>query len=269
MTPPPISIPKALVLRNAGINCDAETVRALEDAGASADLVHFNLVAREPARFDDYQILVIPGGFSHGDDIAAGRIFATEMIHSVSGELKQFVERGGIVLGICNGFQVLVETGLIDQSFGRRAERKVALTDNASMRFECRWVYLRSEESACPFLVPGEIWPVPVAHAEGRFSVRDEVALEELRAAGQLALRYVTKDGNPASYPECPNGAIEEIAGVCDPTGRVLGLMPHPERNLTAFNHPLWTRLGKRTRGEGAAFFERLVDVAKAAPVLA
>jgi phosphoribosylformylglycinamidine synthase len=260
--------PRALVLRNAGINCDAETVRALEGAGAAADLVHFNLLAQQPARFDDYQILVIPGGFSHGDDIAAGRIFATELLHAVSGELLAFVERGGLVLGICNGFQVLVETGLIDQSAGRRSERRIALTDNASAKFECRWVHLRSEESACEYLTAGEVWPVPVAHAEGRLCVRDEAALEALRSSGQIALRYVTADGGKAGYPECPNGAIEEIAGVCDPTGRVLGLMPHPERNLTAQNHPLWTRLGKRTRGEGALFFERLVDVAKAAPAL-
>jgi len=264
-----IRTPKALVLRNAGINCDAETVRALEGAGATADLLHFNLLAKEPARFEDYQILVVPGGFSHGDDIAAGRIFATELLHAVSGELSAFVERGGLVLGICNGFQVLVETGLIDQTAGRRKDRQIALTDNASMRFECRWVHLRSEESACEFLTPGEVWPVPVAHAEGRLCVKDSTALEALRSNGQIALRYVTASGAKASYPECPNGAIEEIAGVCDPTGRVLGLMPHPERNLTPENHPLWTRLGKRTRGEGALFFERLVDVAKSTPALA
>ena len=156
-----MSTPKALVLRNAGINCDAETVRALEGAGATADLLHFNHLVREPGRFDDYQILVIPGGFSHGDDIAAGRIFATEFVHALKGELMHFVERGGIALGICNGFQVLTETGLIDGSIGDRAARKIALTDNESLKYECRWVYLRSEESVCPFLVPGEIWPVP------------------------------------------------------------------------------------------------------------
>lgn len=264
-----IRIPKALVLRNAGINCDLETVRALEGAGATAELVHFNLIAREPARFDDYQILVIPGGFSHGDDIAAGRIFATEILHTVAGELAAFVARGGLVLGICNGFQVLVETGLLDQSFGRRSERRIALTDNASARFECRWVYLRSEESACPYLEPDEVWPVPVAHAEGRLAVRDDDTLKALRQNGQIALTYVTEDGGHANYPECPSGSLQEIAGVCDPTGRVLGLMPHPERNLLPHNHPLWTRLGKRTRGEGALFFERLVDAAKAAPTLA
>lgn len=258
--------PRALVLRNAGINCDAEAVRALEGAGANADLVHFNTLAKQPSRFDDYQILLIPGGFSHGDDIAAGRIFATELIHEVAPELANFVQRGGIVLGICNGFQVLVETGLIDQSAGRRSQRKIALTDNESMRFECRWVHLRSEESACEFLKPGEIFPVPVAHAEGRLCVKDEAALAELRSQGQVALTYVNPDGSPAEYPACPNGAIDQIAGLCDPTGRVLGLMPHPERNLTANNHPLWTRMGHRTQGEGAQFFGRLVDVAKATP---
>ena len=259
-----MSTPKALVLRNAGINCDAETVRALEGAGATADLLHFNHLVREPGRFDDYQILVIPGGFSHGDDIAAGRIFATEFVHALKGELMHFVERGGIALGICNGFQVLTETGLIDGSIGDRAARKKALTDNESLKYECRWVYLRSEDSVCPFLVPGEIWPVPVAHAEGQLAVRDTAALEELRAAGQIALRYVNADGSPAAYPACPNGAVEQIAGLCSSNGRVLGLMPHPERNLLAQNHPLWTRMGLRTQGEGATFFQRVIDVAKA-----
>lgn len=259
-----MSTPRALVLRNAGINCDAETVRAFEGAGAKADLLHLTSLIREPGRLDDYQILVIPGGFSHGDDIAAGRIFATEFVHALKAELEHYVERGGIALGICNGFQVLVETGLIDGSLGNRTARTIALTDNESLKYECRWVHLRSEESVCPFLVPGEIWPTPVAHAEGRLAVRDDAVLADLENNGQIALRYVNADGSDAEYPACPNGSIDRIAGLCNANGRVLGLMPHPERNLLAQNHPLWTRLGKRTQGEGAAFFERIVDVAKA-----
>jgi phosphoribosylformylglycinamidine synthase len=260
-----MSTPKALVLRNAGINCDAETVRALEGAGAEVDLLHLSKLVAQPARFDDYRILVIPGGFSHGDDVAAGRIFSTELIHHLSGELASFVDRGGLVLGICNGFQVLVETGLLDGSAGRRPERSVALYDNASMKFECRWVHLESQETACPWLVPGEVWPVPVAHAEGRFAVRDAATLAGLYERGQVALKYVLPDGSAPAYPEDPNGAVDHIAGICDPTGRVLGLMPHPERNLLPWNHPQWTRLGARSAGEGAVFFERLVDVARGA----
>lgn len=259
--------PKALVLRTAGINCDAETVRALNGAGAQADLLHVSKMVAEPGRFDDYRILVVPGGFSHGDDVAAGRILSTELIHDLSGELQSFVDRGGLVLGICNGFQVLLETGLLDGSAGRRAERSIALYDNASMKFECRWVHLQAQETACPWLVPGEVWPVPVAHAEGRFAVRDEATLAGLYERGQVALKYVTKDGGAPSYPEDPNGAVDHIAGICDTTGRVLGLMPHPERNLLPWNHPQWTRLGNREAGEGALFFERLVDVARGAAV--
>ncbi|MFT4711242.1 MAG: phosphoribosylformylglycinamidine (FGAM) synthase-like amidotransferase family enzyme, partial [Planctomycetota bacterium] len=134
-------------------------------------------------------------------------------------------------------------------------------------KFEARWVNLRSEESACPWLVPGEIWPVPVAHAEGRFVCRDGESLAALKANGQVALRYVNPDGSAPGYPECPNGAVEEIAGICDPTGRVLGLMPHPERNLLPWNHPQWTRMAARNEGEGAGFFQRLVDVAKGSMV--
>jgi len=255
--------PKALVLRTAGINCDAETVRALDGAGAPTDLFHLSKMIAEPGRFDDYGILVIPGGFSYGDDVAAGRIFSAELVHYLSNELVNFVDRGGLVLGICNGFQVLVETGLLDSSVGKRTDRKIALYDNASMKFEARWVNLRSEESACPWLESGEIWPVPVAHAEGRFVCRDDETLAALKANGQVALRYVNPDGSTPGYPDCPNGAVEEIAGICDPTGRVLGLMPHPERNLLPWNHPQWTRMQARSEGEGAGFFRRLVDVAK------
>ena len=251
--------PKALVLRTAGTNCDGETVAALERAGARAELLHHARLAAEPARLDEAALCVLPGGFSYGDDVAAGRVFGLELRHLLHEALAAFVDRGGFVLGICNGFQVLVEAGLLEP---RGAERGIALTGNASNRFECRWVTLRSEASACPWLVAGEVWPVPVAHAEGRFVTRDAATLARLAAQGQIALRYVTADGGAPRYPDNPNGSEGDIAGVCDPTGRVLGLMPHPERNVTPWNHPYWTRLPARDEGEGLAFFRRMVDAA-------
>lgn len=266
---------QALVLRTAGINCDGETVRALELAGARADLMHLRRVLAEPARLEQYALLVIPGGFSYGDDVSAGRVFGLELRHGLAQELVRFVERGGFVLGVCNGFQVLSESGLFEpdsfdrSSGGAHASRSsVALYDNASNHYECRWVTIRSEASACPWLEPGELMPVPVAHGEGRFVVRDAESLERLRARGQIALRYVQADGRPAlTYPDNPNGSVEAIAGICDPTGRVLGLMPHPERNLAPWNHPQWTRLPPRAEGEGLRFYRRLVEAASSVPV--
>jgi phosphoribosylformylglycinamidine synthase I len=243
------SVP-ALVLRSAGTNCDGETVRALELAGAEVALVHLNALARDPTRLADAKIVVVPGGFSYGDYVAAGRVFGLELRTRLADPLRRFVEDGGTVVGICNGFQILVEVGLFEPD---APERSIALTDNASSRFECRWVTLRSERCATPWLAPGELMPVPVAHGEGRFVVRDRDALAELFARGQVAL----------TYPLNPNGSVCNIAGICDPTGRVLGLMPHPERNLAPWSHPRWTRLGARSEGEGLGFYRRLVENAR------
>lgn len=264
--------PRALVLRTAGINCDGETVRALELAGARVDLVHLARVLAEPARLDDAHLVVIPGGFSYGDDISAGRVFGLELRHGLAAHLATFVDRGGHVLGVCNGFQVLVESGLFEREPGARSipPRSVALTNNASNRFECRWTAMRAEDSACAWLAGLGVAPVPVAHGEGRFVVRDDATLARLKAKRQIALRYVRADGAAArGYPDNPNGSVDDVAGICDPTGRVLGLMPHPERNLTPWNHPTWTRLqaearAPRTEGEGVAFYRRLVEASAA-----
>ncbi len=258
---------RALVLRTAGTNCDRETVEALRLSGARAELAHVRALIAEPGRLDEYALLVLPGGFSYGDDIAAGRVLGFELRQHLALALDSFVARGGFVLGVCNGFQVLVDTGLLEPSARRGARRRFALAPNASARFECRWVTLRAEESACSWLAPGELWPMPVAHAEGRFALRETGVLAELGAQRQIALRYVAADGGRAGYPANPNGSVEGIAGVCDPTGRVLGLMPHPERNLAPWHHPRWTRLGPRSEGEGLSFYRRLVEAAALAHV--
>ncbi|MBL8857285.1 MAG: phosphoribosylformylglycinamidine synthase I [Planctomycetes bacterium] len=262
--------PRALVLRTAGINCDGETVRALETAGASVDLVHLALVTAEPARLDDTNLIVIPGGFSFGDDVSAGRVFGLELRHALSEKLCAFVDRGGYVLGVCNGFQVLVESGLFERELGAAGmpARSIALTANAGGRFECRWTTMKAEDSACAWLSGMEVMPVPVAHGEGRFVVKDDKVLARLKSKRQIALRYVRADGSAAGgYPDNPNGSVDDIAGICDPSGRVLGLMPHPERNLTPWNHPHWTRMlaqtsKPRTCGEGVLFYRRLVEAA-------
>lgn len=260
---------RALVLRTAGTNCDRETCEALRLAGADVDLVHVRRLIAEPSRLDAAELVVFPGGFSYGDDIAAGRVLGFEVRHHLADPFAAFVARGGYVLGVCNGFQVLVDTGLLEPPGGARGaqRRRFALAANASARFECRWVTLRVEPSAVAWLEPGTLLPVPVAHGEGRFVPVDEAALESMRSAGQLALRYVAPAGGPATYPDNPNGSVDDVAGVCDPSGRVLGLMPHPERNITPWHHPRWTRLGPRPEGEGLAFYRRLVEAASGAPV--
>lgn len=256
---------RTLVLRSAGTNCDGETVRALELAGSSVDLVHLNALARDPARLADAEILVIPGGFSYGDYISAGRVFGLEIRKRLLAPIERHIARGGLVLGVCNGFQILVELGLFEGTLQTPAERSIALTNNASNRFECRWIHLRAERSACAWLTPGMRMPAPIAHAEGRFVTRDPQTLERLRANGQIALVYVDEQGRDAQgFPANPNGSSANIAGICDESGRVLGLMPHPERNIAPWNHPRWTRLPPRAEGEGLAFYRALVSAAHA-----
>jgi phosphoribosylformylglycinamidine synthase len=258
---------RALVLRTAGINCDRETCEALARAGAQVELVHLRRLIAEPQRLENQDLAVFPGGFSYGDDVAAGRVFGYEVRQHLAPAFDAFVARGGFVLGVCNGFQVLVDTGLLEPIELRGARRRFALSVNASGKFECRWVTLRAERCAASWLEPGTQLPVPVAHGEGRFVARDAAALESLERSGQIALRYVTSSGGQAEYPDNPNGSQAAVAGVCDATGRVLGLMPHPERNITPWHHPRWTRLAPRTEGEGLAFYRRLVSAASGALV--
>ncbi len=262
--------PRALVLRTSGTNCEIETARALELGGAQANVLHFNRVLEDPSRLDPYGIWVFAGGFSYGDDLAAGRVWGMELRTGLRDQLRAHVQRGGLALGVCNGFQVLVESGIFEPN-KPAGERSIALYSNASNHYECRWVELQSADCRCPWLEPGDRMPVPVAHAEGRFVVRDDTAMRSLIAGGQVALRYVrpswTPDSGPVDYPYNPNGAAGDVAGICDPSGRVLGLMPHPERNLDPWNHPHWTRQSPREVGEGLAFYRRMVEVAESALV--
>jgi len=251
---------RALVLRTAGINCDIETQFAWEKAGAVADRVHINRIIEQPRTIMDYQILTIPGGFSYGDDIASGKIFANQLVHHLSDVIQEFLAADRLVLGICNGFQVLVRAGLLPGRTGGRPslDLSATLTNNDSGKFEDRWVHLRTESDLCPFLKKGETLDLPVAHGEGKFIPADDLSVEGLAAAGQVAFRYVGEDGKTgAGYPWNPNGSLADIAGVCDPTGRVLGLMPHPERHILPIHHPQWTRRPKVRDGDGLAIFRR------------
>ncbi|MBE3097429.1 MAG: phosphoribosylformylglycinamidine synthase I [Acidobacteria bacterium] len=251
---------RALVLRTAGTNCDIETQFAWELAGAGAERVHINRLIENPKRLAEFQILTIPGGFSYGDDIASGKIFANQIVHHLTDAIQEFLAKDRLVLGICNGFQVLVRCGLLPgQDNGRPTLMPSAtLTNNDSGKFEDRWVHLRTDSGLCPFLKKGEVFDLPVAHGEGKFMPGHEAPLAQLQKAGQVALRYVDAKGRTgAGYPANPNGSVADIAGICDPTGRILGLMPHPERHVLAWHHPQWTRRPRKKSGDGLAMFKR------------
>lgn len=250
-------IPRALILRTAGTNCDGETVHAFERAGAVAVRVHLQALIDQPTQLEKYQVLVLPGGFSYGDDISAGKILAIELKLRLGDAVRRFVDRGGCVLGICNGFQALVKTGLLP-GFGEG--QSVTLTNNDSGRFEARWVTLKVCSAKSDFMERGDtLLYMPVAHGEGKFVTAAPEVLDRLRSGDQIVFRYAAADGGAPRYPENPNGSQDDIAGICDPTGRILGLMPHPERHVEPTQHPRWTREGARTAGDGLALFESVV----------
>lgn len=241
--------PRALIVRAPGTNCDAETAYAFERAGAVADVQHVNRWLESPALSQQFQILCLPGGFSFGDDVGAGRIFAAQLNHHLRDALYGFREAGGLILGICNGFQVLVQTGLLEPP--GEAERSMSLTWNDSGRFLDRWVDLQVAGERSAFLQGIAALSLPIAHAEGKFVARDAATLQRLEQTGQLVLRYVPGDN--------PNGSAGDVAGVCDATGRVLGLMPHPERCIDPTHHPQWTRRPPVDEGDGLRLFRNAV----------
>lgn len=229
---------RVLVLRAAGINCDEETAHAWTMAGARPQRLHVNRLLREPRHLDEAQVLTLPGGFSYGDDIASGRILANLLAHHLGDAIRAFVDRGGLVLGICNGFQVLVRMGLLP---GPDCQASVTLTLNDSGRYEDRWVHVRAEASRCAFLEEGATYAFPVAHTEGKLVAQGgPAALRHPASQAHIALRYVAPDGTEPRYPQNPNGSVENVAGLVDETGRVLGLMPHPERNTLPTHRPDW-----------------------------
>lgn len=254
-----MSSPRVLVLRTAGTNCDEETVHAWSLAGAEARRVHVGELISRPGMLREFEILTIPGGFSYGDDISAGKILAMQLIHHLSEVIREFVAAGGLVLGICNGFQVLVKAGLLPGDGGTKLGRQtVTLTNNDSARFETRWVYLRTGERPNAFLPADTLITLPIAHGEGKLVAADERERNRLVSDHHVALRYCDEQGHPGGYPVNPNGSELDIAGLTDASGRILGLMPHPERHVCPTQHPSWT--SRRTEAaDGRIFFESAV----------
>lgn len=294
--------PRVLILRAPGTNCDQEAAFAFEQVGGRAEFAHVNRLLESPGLVRDFQILCLPGGFSYGDDLGAGRILANQMRHHLAEALAEFKAAGKLILGICNGFQILIKSGVLlaDEvgpacraglaaaypvaevaatahgssglsptsnsiqsrpAGGTYLTPRATLTLNASGKFEDRWVELQVSGNKCVFLSGIERLYLPIAHAEGKFVPHDEATLGRLDANSQLALRYARLDGGtgPIPYPDNPNGSAANVAGVCDESGRVFGLMPHPERHIDPTHHPRWTRGPLKKRGDGFAVFENAV----------
>lgn len=256
--------PKALILKADGINRDEDMLYAFNIAGADAELVHINDLRSKTKKLSNYQILGIPGGFAYGDDIVSGKILATEMVSYLSDELRKFVNRSNTaVLGVCNGFQVLVRTGLVP--FGNLGEMDATLVANDSGHFECRWIKVKVEPNSKSKFLDGlenEILWYPVAHGEGKFMALPKV-LSQVEKENLVAFRYVDDSGNPTQkYPDNPNGSTNAIVGISDTTGRVLGLMPHPECFVRIEQHPNWRR-GLKNGPQGLPLFENIVEFVK------
>ena len=255
---------KAIVLRAAGINCDQETLEALELAGAEAAAIHINSLIADSSVLDDAQILVFPGGFSYGDDVAAGKILANQVMHHLGDAVRGFIAAGKLVIGICNGFQVLVKAGILPGFSEADGSQSVTITYNDSAKFEDRWVYLEpTAGEKCVFITAGKRLYLPIAHGEGKVVTKTAEGLERLVDGGHIAFRYVDAEGRQGGFPVNPNGSVESIAGLTDATGRVLGLMPHPERFIRRTQHPFWTRMDEDLEADGMSIFANAVEYVK------
>ncbi len=281
--------PKVCILRSDGTNCDEELFYAFEKFGANPEYVHINELRAKSSpsgvltnggkNLSNYQILALPGGFSYGDDIAAGKVLAIELTSFLKDQLQNFVVKKGIVVGICNGFQTLVRTGLLP--FNNIGKMDVTLAPNESGHFECRWVKLKIEKSKCIFLNRLISDPVSenddtgslniaVNHGEGKFFA-DNKTIQKIENQNLVVLRYVDESGQlTQSYPQNPNGSLEAIAGICDPTGRIIGIMPHPEKFVEITQHPNWRRWkynsdgvpARQSLGDGGVFFQNMIKFA-------
>ena len=248
---------KALVLSGYGINCEAESKYCVETAGGVADIVHVNSLIERPAMLEGYNMLLIPGGFSFGDDLGSGKVFANKMKFRIAERLLDFVKSDRLVLGVCNGFQVLAKMGLLPEP---DYQQRVTLTANDSGHFEDRWVALKANESSpCVFTKGIKTILLPVRHGEGKFVAQDEQTLKTLAEHNQVVFQYVDEKGKLGGYPYNPNGSQLNIAGICDRSGRIFGMMPHPEAFNAIENCPYWTT-GLIKEAQGLRLFRNAAE---------
>lgn len=252
--------PKVCILRSDGTNCDVELAYAFDKFGAQSVFVHVNQLRDNSKKLKDFQIFALPGGFSYGDDIASGKVLAIELVSFLKDELQNFVDKNGIVLGICNGFQTLIRTGLLP--FDHLGKMDATLTNNASGHFECRWVQIKLSKNNLPWIKREEILDIAVNHGEGQF-LAPEPVIARIESNNLVFARYVNSGGKPTQdYPFNPNNARNAIAGITNESGRIIGLMPHPEKFVDITQHPNWRR-EKFAKPHGAIIFENLIQFAK------
>lgn len=252
--------PKICILKTDGTNCDEELFYAFQKYGGQPEYVHINLLRDKSKKLSNFQVLALPGGFAYGDDIASGKVLAVELVSFLKNQLHEFIEKKGMILGVCNGFQALIRTGLLP--FNRLGEMDATLAQNESGHFECRWVKIKIEESKCVFLnqFHGQVVDIAVNHGEGRLFAADKI-INKIEKDNLVFCRYVNDNGKvTSSYPQNPNGAINAIAGITDSTGRILGLMPHPEKIVEVSQHPNWRR--GNVKALGGFIFEGIVKFA-------
>lgn len=255
--------PKVAILFAPGTNFEEETKYAFERAGATADILPMAEVLARPKILRKYQLFDFPGGFSYGDDLLAGKIWANQVRIYLLEEINKFLKKGGIIIGVCNGFQVLVRSGLLP-GFGNLF-KTAGLVFNEKQKFECRWVRLKMQNSRCVFLKniigSGEL---PVQHGEGRFVVSGKSILKKLIDNKQIVFQYVDKFGKPTDeYPDNPNGSVYAVAGICDGTGQIFGMMPHPEHFVESWQHPNWRRKSVQDTCFGLKIYKKAVDFLK------
>jgi phosphoribosylformylglycinamidine synthase subunit PurQ / glutaminase len=260
--------PRVCVLRAPGTNCELETAYAFEVAGGRPETMHLFRLLEQPEALRDYQILCIPGGFSYGDDIGSGVVFASQLRAHLHGAIHEFLQADKLALGICNGFQTLLKAGVLPDGAASWAvagqETPTAtLTWNHNGKYTARWVRLKVGQTNNVFLRGLDEIDLPMAHAEGRLVARDPSVLQRWQTQGQAALTYTewkNTDGTVGpALPANPNGSLADLAGLSDTSGRILGLMPHPERFIFATQHPQWTRRGLKGAGLGQTLFNNAV----------
>lgn len=245
--------PRAIVLRTAGTNCDYEAVTALKMAGFSTELVHINRLIKKEAKLSDYQLLMLPGGFADGDYLGSAKILANRLRFNLNNEVPDFIKEGKLVLGVCNGFQALVKAGILPGFNGNYREQLTTLTFNDSGHLQCEWVLLKNAgKGKCVFTKEMNELHVPIAHGEGKFIPDSDKTLKKLYENDQIVFKYAKN----------PNGSVDGIAGICDSTGRVLGMMPHPERNISYLNDPRSLRMKLPEEGAGMQIFRNTFEYA-------
>ncbi len=265
--------PKVIVITGYGINCEEETAYSFNTSGAETKIVHINDLIDGQFSLDNFQILAIPGGFSYGDDTGSGNALANKIRNHFEEQILNFAQKDKLIIGICNGFQILVNLGLVPATDKKYGERQSALMPNPTARYHCLWINVKNNSNKCVWTKNLNMLHLPVAHGEGNFYVEKEI-LEKLKKDDQIVFQYVKENGLPANqeFPANPDGAIEDIAAICDPSGRILGIMPHPERFNSFVNEDGWEakkekliREGKDLpqEGEGLKIFENAVSYFK------